>query len=356
VDALFEQLARAWSRRSEGASSRIFTVPDDVKHLDTRQLGELEACLRTWAERAGRRDVAASRRRVLLLYLLIRHAGARLGEACLCHPLRHYRADSRSVMLGQDQNRREVPVPPVLAQALREAAGAADAAGDAPLDVDRGHLRRKLYERADECGLQRELVNPSIIRRSRGIELLRGGVPLPVVQRMLGQSTPTPAGEYLDFSDEDMTRTLRRVMDRESRRTSARNSFFGQITGIERGDIQSAVRLASVGGHAIMAIITNGSLDALGFREGGFVTAEVKAPWVVVARDEPARGSAENRLGGVVARIERGALTTEVVVRLGDGLDICAIISEESRQRLGLIVGDRARVEFTAFSVILDAE
>ncbi len=77
---------------------------------------------------------------------------------------------------------------------------------------------------------------------------------------------------------------------------------------------------------------------------------------MVVARDEPTHGSAENRLGGVVARMERGALATEVVVRLCDGLDICAIISDQSRRRLGLAVGDRARVEFTAFSVILDAE
>jgi molybdate transport system regulatory protein len=264
--------------------------------------------------------------------------------------------------LGQGAARREVPVSATLGEALLDAVqagvldGAKEGAQSAPLSVDQGHLRRKLYERADECGLPRELVNPSIIRRSRGIELLRQNVPLPVVQRMLGQSTPNAAGEYLDFSDADMASTLRRVVDRESRRTSARNNFFGQIVRITRGDIQSGVRIASVGGHEITSIITNGSLDRLGFREGGFVTAEVKAPWVVVARDEPAHSSAENQLVGIVSRIGQGVLTTEVVVRLGDGLEVCAIISEESRTRLALSEGDRARVEFNAFSVILDAE
>ena len=358
MDALFEQLARAWSRRSEGAAARIFSVPGDVKHLDTRQLADLEKSLGEWVAKAGRQDVAASRRRIFLLYLLIRHAGARLGEACACHPVQDYRAEARTLALGQGATRREVPVAAALGEALLDAvqAGVLGGTESAPLNVDQGHLRRKLYERADECGLPRELVNPSIIRRSRGIELLRQNVPLPVVQRMLGQSTPNLAGEYLDFSDADMASTLRRVVDRESRRTSARNSFFGQITRITRGDIQSGIRIASVGGHEIMSIITNASLDRLGFREGGFVTAEVKAPWVIVASAEPGKSSADNQLAGVVSRVEPGALTTEVVVVLGDGLEVCAIISEESRRRLALSEGDRARVEFNAFSVILDAE
>lgn len=358
MDELFERLVTAWSRHDEQAASRIFTVPDDVKHLDTRQLADLEECLRVWAGSAARRDVAASRRRIFLLYLLIRHTGARLGEACACHPGRDYRSEARTLILGQGSTRREVPVSAALGDALLDALrdGVLDVAADAPLSVDQGHLRRKLYERADECGLPRELVSPSIIRRSRGIELLRQNVPLPVVQRVLGHSTPNLAREYLDFSDADMVGTLRRVVDRESRRTSARNRFFGQIVRIMRGDIQSEVRLASLGGHEITSIITNGSRDRLGFREGGFVTAEVKAPWVVVALDEPKQGSAENQLCGTVVRLNRGMPTTEVVILLSDGLEVCAVISEESRERLGLAEGDRARAEFSAFAVVLDAE
>jgi len=358
MDELFERLVRAWSRRDEGAASRIFTVPEDVKHLDTRQLADLEECLRAWAGRAGRPDVVASRRRILLLYLIIRHTGARLGEACACHPARDYRVSARTLALGQGGARREVPVADALGEALLNAAqgGVPDVADRAPLEVDQGHLRRKLYERADECGLPRELVSPSIIRRSRGIELLRQNVPLPMVQRMLGHSTPNAAGEYLDFSDADMVGALRRVVDRESRRTSARNRFFGQIVRIARGDIQSEVNIVSLGGHQITSIITNGSLDRLGFRVGGFVTAEVKAPWVVVARGEAPYGSAENRLCGVVARVETGMPTSEILITLPDGVEVCAVISEASRRRLALAAGDAATAEFSAFSVILDAE
>jgi molybdate transport system regulatory protein len=358
MDDLFERLAEAWTRRSEGGVSRIFTVPEDVKHLDAGQLARLEKALRAWVDKAGRKTVRASRRRMLLLFLIIRHAGARLGEACACDPAVDYRPSDRTLALGQGASRRWVPLAASVSDELEAAMRDGVLEGDdgAPLNVDQAHLRRKLYERAGECGLPRELVNPTIIRRSRGIELLCQNVPLPVVQRVLGQSTPNLAGEYLDFSDADMDSTVRRVMDRESRRTSARNSFFGKITAITRGDIQSEVRLASVGGHDVTAVITNGSLDQLGFREGGFATAEVKAPWVIVSADSSVRNSAVNRFSGVVARIVQGRLTSEVVVRLGDGLEVCAIITEESRRALGLAEGESVQVMFNAFAIILNAE
>lgn len=353
MDDLLERLAEAWERRSEGGAARIFTVPEDVKYLDSAQLADLERALRAWADKPRRADVRASRARILVLFLLLRHTGARLGEVCACDPAHDRPAGEQALFLGQGPSRRKVPLPPALAEELGRAVGESDGG---PLCVDQAHLRRKLYERAAECGLPKDMVNPTVIRRSRAIELLRGGVPLPVVQRILGHSTPSLAGDYLDFSDEDMDRTMRRVMDREARRTSARNNFFGRITRIRRGDIQSEVRLTSVGGHEITAVITNDSLTRLGFREGGFATAEVKAPWVIVSAEEGVRNSAVNRLTGVLARVEQGALTSEIIVRLADGLEVCSIVTEESRAALDLRPGATVRAMFNAFAVILNAE
>ncbi|MGE4555714.1 MAG: TOBE domain-containing protein [Desulfovibrionaceae bacterium] len=357
MEDLLEQLAQAWERRSE-AGSRIFTVPAEVRYLDTEQLADLEKELRDWAHAAKRRDVRLSRRKILLLFLLIRHTGARLGEICACNPQEDYGKDDRSLAVGQGAARRRVPLPAPLADELLQAVGDGllDASDGSPLCVDPGHLRRKLYEQADRCGLPRDLVSPSIIRRSRGIELLRQNVPLPVVQRLLGHSTPNLAGDYLDFSDEDMDKTLRRVVDRESSRTSARNCFFGRITNIERGDIQSAVRLLSVGGHELTAIITNGSLERLNFRVGSFATAAVKATWVTVSKTDDLANSAVNRFPGVIERITRGRLTTEVLVHLSDGVEVCSIITEGSRSALDLAEGLNVWVTFNAFEVILNAE
>ena len=55
-------------------------VPEETRHLDPTQLTRLEEDFRSWAEVPSRADVRASRKRILLIFLLIRYTGARLHE------------------------------------------------------------------------------------------------------------------------------------------------------------------------------------------------------------------------------------------------------------------------------------
>ncbi|MBW1835179.1 MAG: TOBE domain-containing protein [Deltaproteobacteria bacterium] len=52
----------------------------------------------------------------------------------------------------------------------------------------------------------------------------------------------------------------------------------------------------------------------------------------------------------------RGKITTEYIVSLPDGTEICSVVTEESRQRLGLKEGDTAWVLFNSFSIILNVD
>ena len=49
----------------------------------------------------------------------------------------------------------------------------------------------------------------------------------------------------------------------------------------------------------------------------------------------------------------RGRLTTEFIVRIHDGTDLCSVVTEESRRRLNLKEGDDVWVMFNSFAVIL---
>ena len=181
------------------------------------------------------------------------------------------------------------------------------------LKLDPAHVRRKLYERAEAIGLRRELGAPEVIRRSRAVELMQGNVPLPVVQKILGHSTPSLAASYVKFSEEEMRRAETFFIDRENRRkTSARNAFFGKIKSLIKGDVQARVEISAPGGYCISAVITNHSLERLGLKRGGLVAAEVKAPWVTIHRsaEDPA-SSADNVLAAAVERIVRGKVTAE---------------------------------------------
>jgi len=224
--------------------------------------------------------------------------------------------------------------------------------------VDPGHVRRKFYERAEAVGIPRELGTPDVIRRSRAVELLQRNMPLPVVQRILGHSTPNLAASYVEFSDDDIRELAKYFVEKESRRkTSARNAFFGKIYGIQKGDIQAIIEIAAVGGYSINAVITNHSLARLGLRRGNLVMAEVKAPWVMLYKgDEEPKCMAENIFRGMVDRINHGRVTSEVVVRIPDGTELCSVITEESRKRLDLEEKDPLWVAFSAFAVVLHVD
>jgi molybdate transport system regulatory protein len=355
TEETLEQIARERARAGAGE----LHVPGDVRHLDDGQLATLEAAFRAWAEKPRRADVRASRARIVLLFLVLRYTGARLGET-LALSMDDFAPGCESVRLGTGDGAREVGLPGFVAEELsraRETGALSDAAlaGAAPFAFDPGHLRRKFYERAEEAGLPRELCNPTVLRRSRGIELLRRNLPLQMVQRVLGHSTPSLAAGYVEIADEDVERAMRFALGRERRRTSARNAFFGRIASVTPGDIQAEVRLDCLGGHAITCMVTNGSVKRMGLVPEKFVTAEVKAPWVMLATgDDPPDTSAPNRLHGTVRRITQGRFTSEIMVRLADDTDVCAVITEDSRAALNLSTGDPAWVFFTENAVILN--
>jgi molybdate transport system regulatory protein len=101
-------------------------------------------------------------------------------------------------------------------------------------------------------------------------------------------------------------------------------------------------------------IITNDSLKQLALKEGRLITAEVKAPWVIMhSGPEEPKCSAENRFNGVIERIKKGEVNTEYTVRISDGTALCAVVSTESARLPGLGQGDRAWMLFNCFAVVL---
>lgn len=344
--------------------ARIYKVSQNDRHLDLTQLADLERAFRSWSETPARSDVRNSRQRILLIFLLIRYTAARLNEV-LALDLRRDTDALKSVVVyrhGDTENRRsrEVQISSDLISEIQTILG--DPAffdkDRLLLKVDAGHVRRKFYQRAAECGFPRSLGSPTAIRRARAVELMQNNVPLPVVQRILGHSSPNLTASFIAFSEEDVHQVARHFVERESqRKTSARNAFFGKIRRIRKGDIQSGVELVTVGGDIVTATITNNSLKRLGLKEGSLVTAEVKAPWVVLEKAdvEPAC-TAENKFYGSVIRVHRGKLTAEFIVRMHDGTEVCSLVTEESRRKLDIRADDHVWIVFNSFAVILHTD
>lgn len=351
--------------QKEMKQSRIVPAPEEGRCLDFVQLGRLEHSFRTWAEDSPRGDVRLARRRILLIFLLIRYTGAKLNEVLAMNPFTDIDFNKQSVGFRNEGSEsknapRQVHISTMLSCEIRETL--ADPGFRKFLEnrfnVDPGFVRRKFYERAEDCGFPKSLGGPEMVRKARGIELMQGNLPLPAVQKMLGHSTLNLTGSYVSFSGDDIQQMTRLFIEREaSRKTSARNSFFGKIQRLQRGDIQTRVTLTTMGGYSVFTVITNASVERLALKKGSFITAEVKAPWVILhsGKEEP-RCSAENRFNGVIEHINKGKINTEYTVRITDGTTLCAIVSTEGARCLDLNPGDRVWALFNCFAVVLNID
>lgn len=331
------------------------------KTIDPVQLQSLEHVFRTWTNTPEGVKRKLSRKRVLLVFLLIRYTGAKLNEILHLDPVHDVDIENRKVLFRKASgSRREVQIPELLAGEIRDALDAYRMSGARSdiFRIDPAHVRRKFYECADAAGIPRELGTPEAIRRSRAVELMQSNVPLPVVQTIMGHATPNLAAGYVEFSEDEIKKVERFHVERENRRkTSARNSFFGKVDLVRTGGVQATVEILSIDGQRIHSVVTKDSRNRLGLKPGRLVAVEVKAPWVIIFKGErPPQCSAENRFQGAVVRVLKGKINSEVIVKISDRTELCSVLTENSRASMGLENGDPVWVVFNASMTVIHVD
>jgi len=141
---------------------------------------------------------------------------------------------------------------------------------------------------------------------------------------------------------------------RHMMRTSARNMLLCKVAAVRRGAVNAEIDLDVSASIKLVAIITEGSVKSLALEPGSEVFALIKSSFVMLAPEgEVGRTSARNVLHGTVARREDGAVNSEVILDLGDGKSLAAIITKESATSLDFKIGDRACALIKASHIIL---
>lgn len=141
---------------------------------------------------------------------------------------------------------------------------------------------------------------------------------------------------------------------RHMMRTSARNTLLCKVATVKHGPVNAEVVLDVSEAIRLVAIITEESVKSLELVPGREVFALVKSSFVVLApAGEVGRTSARNVLPGTVARREDGAVNSEIILDLGEGKSITAIVTRESAANLDFKVGDRAVALIKASHIIL---
>lgn len=137
-------------------------------------------------------------------------------------------------------------------------------------------------------------------------------------------------------------------------RTSARNMLLCKVSEVKPGAVNAEILMDVTPGIKLVAIITDDSVKSLGLAAGKDVYALIKSSFVLLApAGEVGRTSARNVLTGTVAKREDGAVNSEIVIDIGSGKSIAAIVTKESANSLNLKVGDAASALIKASHIIL---
>lgn len=187
-----------------------------VKYLNPEELQRLTESYRNRFETPqGKRYRRRERARHWIIFLLLRYTGARLSEVLSLDDRRDLNFCEASVRLPtlKRHNRlapsREVPLPgEVLGEVGRILAEFPSLRGHL-FSCHRSTIFRYFQARAKEVSLPRELSHPHVLRHTRAIEMLRAGVPISIVQELLGHASLHTTAIYLRFSSKEIKMILR---------------------------------------------------------------------------------------------------------------------------------------------------
>lgn len=192
---------------------KCFYVPPNIKCLDTSQLDELTQAFRCWLNRARNSLQRNSRTRVWFIFLLLRYAGIRLGEALALDDTKDLDYINSKIIIDGD-NPRQIYLPRHIVEEISNFISDkqhAEFRGNV-FKIDPGFVRKKFYEQEKYCSITKKYLCPSVLRNSRAVELLKQGVPLPLLKIFLGHQSIDLTAKYFNFLDSDADKILSRFV------------------------------------------------------------------------------------------------------------------------------------------------
>lgn len=180
-----------------------------IDYLMMEQMNALTRSFQDWYDTSESDAKRRSRGKYWLTFLTLKYTGARLGEVQLIDDSadidwRSYEFKIRTLKQKSPKNPvRSIPVPANVTTDIATYLMAFPNEKGKVFKVDQGNFRRVFYERAKAAGIRKDLAHPHILRHTRATELLKGGVPITVVQDLLGHSALTTTAVYLRISGQE---------------------------------------------------------------------------------------------------------------------------------------------------------
>lgn len=140
-------------------------------------------------------------------------------------------------------------------------------------------------------------------------------------------------------------------------RTSARNMLKATVRSLTPRGVNIEVRLDLYDAATLTAVVTGRSAEELGLHVGGTVIALIKSSFVELSLDESgAMPIAGNRIRGVVVHLSDGSVNSEVLVDIGGGKTLTAVVGRRSGGACDLAPGVPVACSIEPSHVILAVE
>jgi molybdate transport system regulatory protein len=134
---------------------------------------------------------------------------------------------------------------------------------------------------------------------------------------------------------------------------STRNMFQTEVIAVRRWPVDVEVTLKVTAEDIIHAIVTNEAADELGLAPGRKALALIKSSFVWLAVPGVEGQSRRNSFSGVVRRRVDAERNSEVLLDIGSGKTMTAVIARQTAEDLEIQVGAQAIAGFDATNVIL---
>ena len=185
--------------------------------LTDDQINRLSLAFQGWYDQKDISDVKRRiRGRYWLVFLVMRYTGARISEVInVKHEDIDFRnAEIRLITLKRHNPKKKgsyriIPVPANITAEIASYIAQYPYMKDKIFNINRSNFYKVFQERCKEAGIPKTLAHPHILRHTRAIELLRAGVPVTIVQDLLGHSALTTTAIYLKMSGQEAKGILR---------------------------------------------------------------------------------------------------------------------------------------------------
>ena len=192
-------------------------VWQNIDYLNEKQLKILTAKFRDYCEKAPGPRVTRIRGRYFLMFLFLRFTGARISEVAGIDDQADvdYRAGDITLAVLKRHNphkknlRKMVSVPMQAVKKLAHYLAQYPEMKGKAFSINRSNFFKLFQKLTLDCGIPKTLAHPHVLRHTRAMELVRAGVPLTIVQQILGHANLNTTAIYLQFSGQEAKAILR---------------------------------------------------------------------------------------------------------------------------------------------------